>query len=70
MEREASVMPATQTPVTYTETSVLTIDQVADWLQVSKRQVERLKLPCFYLGTRTRRFLGKTVIEHLERMVG
>ncbi len=62
-------MPQTETPVTYTETSVLTIDQVAEWLQVSKRQVERLNLPCFYLGARTRRFLGKTVIEHLEGMI-
>lgn len=53
----------------YAPESVLTIEQVADWLQVSKRQAERLGIPCFYLGTRTRRYLGKTVLEFLERKI-
>jgi hypothetical protein len=56
-------------PVTYSESSVLTIKQVADWLQVSVRQAERLRIPCFYLGTRTRRYLGKSVLEYLEEKI-
>jgi len=51
----------------YPEEAVLTIEQVAEWLQVSKRQAERLSIPCFYLGTRTRRYLGKSVLEFIER---
>lgn len=57
------------TPVGYTAETVLTIEQVADWLQVSKRQAERLSIPCFYLGTRTRRYLGKSVLEFLQAKV-
>lgn len=49
--------------------AVLDIEHVAEWLGVSKRQAERLGIPCFYLGTRTRRYLGKTVLEFLEEKV-
>jgi hypothetical protein len=54
-------------PLAYAPESVLTLEQVADWLQVSKRQAERLHIPCLYLGKRTRRFLGKTVLDFLEK---
>ena len=56
-------------PVAYGPESVLTIEQVADWLQISKRHAERLHLPCFYLGTRTRRYLGETVLDFLRRKI-
>ena len=55
--------------IAYSAEAVLDIEQVAQWLQVSKRQAERLHIPCFYLGTRTRRYLGKTVLEFLERKI-
>lgn len=55
--------------VAYPETAVLDIYEVAQWLGISKRQAERLHIPCLYLGTRTRRYLGKTVLEFLERKI-
>jgi hypothetical protein len=51
----------------YPAEAVLDIEQVAEWLQISKRQAERLKIPCLYLGTRTRRFRGKDVLDYLEK---
>lgn len=56
-----------QEPIGYSPETVLTIEEVARWLRVSVRQAERLKIPCFYLGERTRRYLGKTVIEYMEK---
>lgn len=55
--------------VSYPPEAVLDIEQVAQWLQISKRSAERLHLPCLYLGTRTRRFLGSAVIEYLKKQV-
>lgn len=46
--------------------AVLNIEQVADWLQVSTRTVERLDIPHTFLGTRTKRYLGKDVLKYLE----
>lgn len=58
----------TEKPViSYPPEAVLDIEQVAAWLQISKRSAERLHLPCLYLGTRTRRFLGSTVLEYLKK---
>jgi hypothetical protein len=57
----------TREVVAYPETAVLTIEDVAAWLQVSKRHAERLHIPCFYLGTRTRRYLGSTVLDYLKK---
>jgi hypothetical protein len=53
-------------PKGYSPETVLTIEQVAEWLQVSKRSAEDLHIPCFYLGTRTRRYLAKHVLEYIE----
>jgi hypothetical protein len=58
-----------ETPKGYIPETVLTIEQVAEWLQVSKRSAEELHLPCFYLGTRTRRYLAKDVLAFIERKV-
>jgi len=39
---------------------LLTADEVADWLQVARRQVQRLRIPWIDLGPKTppRRRLG------------
>jgi hypothetical protein len=61
-------MPETKV-VAHPPEAVLDIEQVAEWLQISKRHAEKLHIPCLYLGTRTRRYLGKTVLEYLEKKI-
>jgi hypothetical protein len=46
---------------------VLTRDQVAAWLQVKPRQVERLGVPCLRLGSKTLRYLRRDVLKWLEQ---
>lgn len=53
-------------PVTYPRDAVLTIEQVAAGLGVSTRTVERLDLPTWYLGRRTRRYLWGAVLDALN----
>jgi hypothetical protein len=53
-------------PLAYPPETVLTIHQVAEWLQVSPRTIERLGIPCATLGHRTRRYLARHVLEYLE----
>jgi hypothetical protein len=55
-------------PIGFTPETVLTIEDVARWLRVSKRHAESLNLPCVYLGTRTRRFLAGEVLNHLKAL--
>ena len=45
---------------------VMTREQVAEWLQVRPRQVERLGVPCLDLGRKTKRYLTKDVLAWLE----
>ncbi len=45
---------------------ILTRDDVAAWLKVRPRQVERLGVPCLDLGRKTKRYLGRDVLEWLE----
>lgn len=47
--------------------AILDIEQVAEWLQVSVRTVERLDIPPVFLGTRTKRFLGRDVLNYMEQ---
>lgn len=47
--------------------AILDIAQVAEWLQVSVRTVERLDIPPVFLGTRTKRYLGKDVLKYMEQ---
>lgn len=54
-------------PKAYPAHAVLTIKQVAEWLQVGVRSVERMNIPCVMLGTRTRRFVAKDVLRYLDR---
>jgi len=45
---------------------VMTREQVAEWLQVRPRQVERLGVPCLDLGRKTKRYLKEDVVAWLE----
>ena len=47
--------------------AVLTRDELAEYLSVSIRQIERLDLPVTYLGDHTPRYILRRVIEELER---
>ena len=47
--------------------AILSIEQVAEWLQVSVRTVEKLDIPCVFLGTRIKRFLGRDVLGYMEQ---
>jgi hypothetical protein len=46
--------------------AILTRDEVAAWLKVKPRQVERLGVPCLDLGRKTKRYLTKDVLAWLE----
>ena len=50
------------------ETAVLTPEQLAAWLQVSGRQLDRMGAIPYFLagGTRSKRYLVRTVLAHLE----
>lgn len=50
--------------------AILTRDQVAAWLQIKPRQVERLGVPCVRLGARTLRYVRADVLRWLERQKG
>ena len=47
-------------------TDILTRDEVAAWLKVEPRQVERLDVPCLRLGRKTLRYLRADVLTWLE----
>ena len=46
--------------------AILTRAEVADWLKVRPRQVERLGVPCLDLGRKTKRYVLKDVLAWLE----
>lgn len=46
--------------------TLLTADEVGDWLQVTRRQVQRLEIPCIDLGRKTPRYQVKDVLAWLE----
>lgn len=46
--------------------AILTRDEVAQWLRLRPRQVERLGVPCLDLGPKTKRYLGRDVLAWLE----
>jgi hypothetical protein len=58
--------PESLRPIGYSPETVLTIEDVSEWLGISKRSAEKLNLKCFYLGKRTRRYLAKHVLEYIE----
>ena len=47
---------------TVTAPEILTRDEVAAWLKVRPRQVERLGVPCVHLGRKTVRYLRADVL--------
>jgi hypothetical protein len=57
----ALVVPAMPDP-----DAILTCQQVADWLQISPRQVQRLGIPYFDLGPKNRRYRARDVMAYLE----
>ncbi|MGI8497584.1 MAG: helix-turn-helix transcriptional regulator [Gemmatimonadaceae bacterium] len=61
-----SVDPAVRA---YPANAILTIEQVASWLQISVRSVERLNLRCIFLGTRTRRYLAEDILAFLRSKI-
>ena len=46
--------------------AILTRDEVAGWLKLRPRQVERLGIPCIDLGRKTKRYLAQDVIVWLQ----
>ena len=46
--------------------TVLTPDEVADWLKVARRQVQRMGIPWIDLGRKTPRYQVKDVLAWLE----
>jgi hypothetical protein len=46
--------------------AVMTREQVAVWLQVRPRQVERLGVPCLDLGRKTKRYLAREVLAWIQ----
>ncbi len=46
--------------------AVLTREQVAQFLQVRPRQLDRLGVPCLDLGHKTKRYLTEDVLAWLE----
>ncbi len=47
--------------------AVLTRADVAAWLKLRPRQVERLGVPCLDLGRKTKRYLRRDVLAWLEQ---
>ena len=47
--------------------AILTAADVAAWLKITPRQVQRLGVPCIDLGRKTKRYLAKDVSEYLEK---
>ena len=58
-KNEAALAPAPD--------SILTRDEVASWLKVKPRQIERLGVPVLNLGPKTKRYLGRDVLNWLDR---
>lgn len=46
--------------------TILTRAEVAAWLKIKPRQVQRLGIPCVDLGLKTKRFIAKDVWAYLE----
>lgn len=53
-------------PSQLTDDTVMTPREVADWLKVKPRQIERLGVPCLPLGRKTVRYLKADVLAWLR----
>lgn len=61
-------VPGLRPVVWFPREAVLEIEHVAAGFGISKRMAERRRFTCFYLGTRTRRFLWGAVLDECARM--
>lgn len=57
-------LPRTVDP---TDDGILTRNEVAEWLKVKPRQIERLGVPQIDLGRKTKRYLRRDVVRWLEK---
>jgi hypothetical protein len=46
--------------------AILTAAEVAAWLKITPRQVQRVGIPCVRVGLRTPRYLGRDLLAWLE----
>jgi hypothetical protein len=53
--------------MTPTPDAILTAQDVAAWLKIKPRQVERLGVPCIDLGRKTKRYMVGDVLAWLEK---
>lgn len=58
--------PETRVPKAYSPDTVLTTEEVADWLVVSPKTVRGLPIKVVKLGHSTVRYLAKHVMEYME----
>jgi hypothetical protein len=49
-------------------TEIMTKDEVATWLKVKPRQVERLGIPCLNFGHKTKRYFVDDVVAWLDSL--
>ena len=61
-----AILPVPSLTIPPAPDAILTRDEVAAWLKLRPRQVERLGVPCLDLGRKTKRYLGRDVLEWLE----
>lgn len=66
MSRDVREPAATRAPLD----AILTPAEVAAWLKIKPRQVQRLGIPFFDLGLKTKRYLAKDVLGWLESRRG
>lgn len=59
-------MDKTEGPVSYPDNAILTLRQVADWLQVSPRTVQDWPLPRLRIPSSQPRFSARQVLAYLE----
>jgi hypothetical protein len=50
-----------------TDDGILTRNEVAEWLKVKPRQIDRLGVPQINLGRKTKRYLRRDVVQWLEQ---
>lgn len=49
-----------------TSDEILTAKEVAAWLKIKPRQVQRLGIPGIDLGRKTKRYMARDILEWLE----
>ena len=59
-------MTPDRTPKDYTPGTILTTEEVADWLVVSPKTVRTLGIKTVKLGHSTVRYLAKHVLEYMD----